>query len=271
MAVELTRLIDFGLWFGKSVFDGISAETIHKDHSGHTALTLIVCEAICNHTSRHALTICKDVLERVVAIYCPDSKRAHKEQTHSQKTLEAFYRSIHDHRCDMSEAEWEAFRQRLSSDVATSCNRIRDAKVPELHGISLSTPSKTAMVSNPTIGTSNKTSSSISPHQRSSTESLSEMNPTSHSQPVLQPLVNSAPAPMVAVLMQRYTCVLNEHAALQGEKLTYEKKHLSLDPSSWQCSASFGGISGVGTGRNIAQAKHEASRQVCQLLNLTVL
>lgn len=223
------------------------------------------------------------MLERVVAIYCPDSKRAHKEQTHSQKTLEAFYRSIHDHRCDMSEAEWEAFRQRLSSDVATSCNRIRDAKVPELHGISLPTPSKTAMVSNPTIGTSNETSStstslsfssspsSISSHQRNSTESLSEMNPISHSQPALQPLVNSAPAPMVAVSMHRYTSVLNEHAALQGEKLTYERKYLSLDPSSWQCSASFGGISGVGTGRNITQAKHEASRQVCQLLNLTVL
>jgi hypothetical protein len=223
------------------------------------------------------------VLERVVAIYCPDFKRAHKEQTYSQKTFEAFYRSIHDHRCDMSEAEWEAFRQRLSSDIATSCKRLRDEKVPELHGISLSTPSKSAMVSTQTIGASNETSStptslsfssspsSISSHQSDSAESLSERDPTLHSQPALQPLENSGPAPMVAVFMHRYTSVLNEYAALQGEKLIYEKKHLSLDPSSWQCSASFGGISGVGTGRNITQAKHEASKQICQLLNLTVL
>jgi hypothetical protein len=43
--VKLTRLTDFGLWFGKSIFESTLAEVIHKEHSGHTAITLMVREA----------------------------------------------------------------------------------------------------------------------------------------------------------------------------------------------------------------------------------
>jgi hypothetical protein len=71
--------------------------------------------------------------------------------------------------------------------------------------------------------------------------------------------------------MHRYTSVLNEHAAIQGERLIYEKEQLSLSPSSWQCTAMFGDVFAVGTGRNITQAKHEASKQICELMDLRVL
>jgi hypothetical protein len=272
------------LWFGKSVFNGILAEVVQKEHFEHTAVTLVVREAICSHISSYTLTSYKDVLERMVAVYCPDATGAYKEQITPQRTHEAFYRSIHDRRCDTHDADWEAFRQRLSFDIAISCKRLREEKVLELHGISLSTPYKTSMVPTPTIdvgngaysSSSSSSSSSSAPepsssHQQHSTESLSETNGTAQSQPALQPLANAAPAPRVAVDMHRYTSVLNEHAAFQGEKLTYKKKQLSLSPSSWECTAIFGEISRVGTGRNSTQAKHEASKQICVQIDLMVL
>lgn len=232
--------------------------------------------------SSYTLTKQKDVLEQMVAVYCPDMTGAYKEQINLQQTQEAFYRFIHNHRCDTSDANWEAFRQRLSFDVAASCKRLRDEKVPELHGISLSTPCKTSTVTTPTIPVNNgaASSSSYSPspvslsvpsHQQHSVQSLSERNGIAQSQPALQPLPNPAPAPRVADDMHRYTSVLNEHAALKGEKLTYEKKQLSLTPSSWQCTAIFGEITGVGIGRNVTKAKHEASKQICELIDLMVL
>jgi hypothetical protein len=218
----------------------------------------------------------------MVAVYCPDVTGAYKDQINPKQTHEAFYRAIHDRRCDTSDADWEAFRQRLSFDSAISWKRLRDEKVLELYGIPLSTPSKTSMVPTPTIDASNGASSSsscfsssasspVSSHQQHPVESLFETNGTAQSQPALQPLANPALAPRVAVDMHRYTSVLNEHAALQGEKLTYKKKQLSLSPSSWQCTAIFGEISRVGKGRNITQAKHEASKQICELIGVMVL
>jgi hypothetical protein len=278
--VKLTRLTDFGLWFGKSIFECSLAETIQKELSGHTSITLIVCEAICSHMSSYTLIIYKDVLELMVAVYCVDATGAYKEQISLQQTQERFYRSIHNHRCDMNDADWEAFRQRLSFDVATSCKRLRNEKVPELHGISISTPSKFSMVPPSTIDASSGASSSssssstlspVSSHQEHSAESLSNTNGTAQSQLALQPLVHLASAPTAAVDMHRYTSALNEHVALQGERLMYKKRQLSFSPSSWQCTAIFGNISGVGTGRNGTLAKHEASKQVCELIGLIVV
>jgi hypothetical protein len=281
--VKLTRLIDFGLWFGKAVFEGILAEIIQKEHSGLTAVTLVVCEAICSCILSHTLTNYKNVLEVMVAVYCPNVTGACKEKISPQQTHEVFYRFIHDRRRDTSDSDWEAFRQHLSFDIAISCKKLWDEKVPELHGISFPTPYKTSMVPTPTIDVSNGAFSSSSSssscsapspvysHQQHSAESLSETNGTAQSQPALQPLASSAPAPRAAVNMHRYTSVLNEHAAFQGENLTYEKKQLSVSPSSWQCTAILGETSRVGTGRNSTQAKHEASKQICALLDLMVL
>lgn len=265
---EISLFQDFGLWFGKSVFNSILAEIIQKEHSGHIAVTLV------------------DVLELMVAAYYPGITEAYKEQVNPQQTHGDFYRSIHDRRCDRSDADWEAFRQRLSSDIAASCERLRNEKVPELHGISLSTPSDTSMAPAPTSdarsqasssssSSSSSTSSLVSLHQQHSDESLSATSGTAQPQApqpqALRPLANPAPAPETAVDMHRYTSVLNEHAALQGEKLTYKKKQLSLSPSSWRCTATFGEISGVGIGRNTTQAKHAASKKVCELIDLLVL
>jgi hypothetical protein len=276
--VELTRLTDFELWFGKSVL----AEIIQKEHSRHTAVTLVVRDAICSHMSSYTLTVYKNVLELMTAIYCPDITEACMEQINPQQTYEAFYRSIHDRHSDTSDDGWETFRQRLSFDIATSCKKLRDEKIPELHGISLSTPFKTPMVPAPTIdaskgasssssSSSSSTSSPVSSHEQHPAESLSETNGRAQSQPALQPLANTAPAPKVSVDMHRYTSVLNEHVALQEEKLTYKREQLSISPSSWQCTAIFGEISGVGIGRNSTQAKHEASKQICELIDLMVV
>jgi hypothetical protein len=213
----------------------------------------------------------------MVAIYCLDAAGAYMEQISPQQIHEAFYRSIHDRRCDTSDADWKAFRQRLTFDVATSCKRLRNEHVAALHVTSLSIPSKTSMIPTSTTDASNGTSSSssapspVSSHQQHSPESLLNTNGTAQSQPVLQPIANLVPARTAAVDMHRYTSVLNEHAAVHGESLTYEKDQLRISPSSWQCTAIFGEISGVGTGRNITLAKHEASKQICELIGLMVL
>jgi hypothetical protein len=138
----------------------------------------------------------------MVAVHCPNVTGVCKERTDPQQTYEAFYRSIHDRRCDTSDADWEAFRQQLSSNIATSCERLWNEKVPELHGISLSTPYKTSMVLTPTTDASNGASSSsvstpspVSSHQQHSAESPSTTNETAQSQPALQPLANAAPTP----------------------------------------------------------------------------
>ncbi|CAI6341689.1 unnamed protein product [Periconia digitata] len=260
---------DFALWFGKSIFESILAEVIQKKYLEHTAVTLV------------------DVLELMVAGHCPDAKRDCKERKYPQKAYEGFYRSIHGRRCDMSDNDWEAFRQQLSFNIATICGRLRNEKVPELHEISLSTPSETSTAPAPTSdarsrssSSSSSTSSLVYVHQQYSAESPTTIEETAQNQPmlqsqatqqVLQPLANVAPAPQTAVEMHRYTSVLNEHAAFQGEKLTYEKRQLSLSPSSWRCTATFGGISGEGTGRNTTQAKHAASKKICELIDLLVL
>jgi hypothetical protein len=280
--VKLTILTDFELWFGKTIFEGILAEIIQEERSRHRAITLVVRDAICSHMSSYTLTIYKNVLELMVAIYCSDATGNYREQITPQETYEAFYRCIHDRRSDTSDDDWEAFRRRLSFDIATSCKKLREEKIPELHGISLSTPFKTPMVPTPTIDASNgasscssfsssSTPSPVSSHQQHSAESLSETNGIAQNRPALQPLANPAPASRASVDMHRYTSVLNEHATLQGERLTYKKEQLSFSPSSWQCTAIFGQISGVGTGRNSTQAKHEASKQICKLIDLMVL
>jgi len=288
--LKLTRLTDFGLWFGKSIFESTLAEVVQKEHLGHTAVTLVVCEITCSRIRSLRLTFYKDVLELVVAVYRPDVTGVCKERTGPQQTYEDFYRSIHDRRCDTSDTEWDSFRQQLSSNIATSCERLRNEKAPELHRISLSTPYSASMASAPTSdagsrasssSSSSSTSSLVSSHQQHSAESPSTINETGQhqstsqsqaSQPqALQPLTNHAPAPQTAVDMHRYTSVLNEHAALQGEKLTYKKKQLSISPSSWQCTATFGEISGVGIGRNTTQAKHAASKEICELIDLLVV
>jgi hypothetical protein len=55
--IELTRPTDFGLWFGKAVFEGILAEIIQKEYFGHTAVTIVVCDATCSYISSYTLTI----------------------------------------------------------------------------------------------------------------------------------------------------------------------------------------------------------------------
>lgn len=291
---KLTRLTDFGLWFGRSIFQSILAEVIQKKCLEHTAVTLVVCEVTCSRIGSPSLIFYQDVLELMVAGHCPDAKRDCKERTYPQQAYEGFYRSIHGRRCDMGDTDWEAFRQQLSFNIATICGRLRNEKVPELHKISSSTPSKTSMAPAPpsdarcrsssssssSSSFSSLTSSLVYLHQQYSAESPTTIEETAQNQPmlqsqatqqVLQPLANVAPAPQTAVDMHRYTSVLNEHAAFQGEKLTYEKRQLSLSPSSWRCTATFGGISGEGTGRNTTQAKHAASKKICELINLLVL
>jgi hypothetical protein len=216
--LKLIRLTDFGLWFGKSIFESILAEVVQKEHLGHTAVTLLVCEVTCSRIRSLRLTFYKDVLELMVAVYCPDVTGVCKERTGPQQTYEDFYRSIHDRRCDTSDTDWDSFRQQLSSNIATSCERLRNKKAPELHRISFSTPYKTSMAPAPTSdagsrassssSSSTSTSSLVSSHQQHSAESPSTIKKTGQhqstsqsqaSQPqALQPLANPAPAPQTA-------------------------------------------------------------------------
>lgn len=177
---KLITLTDFGLWFGKAIFESILAEVVQKEYLGHTAITLVVCKVTCSRVQSFRLTFHKDVLELMVAMYSLDITGVFKEQNDPENTYEDFYRFIYDRRCDTSDTDWQVFRQQLSSNIAASCRRLRNEKVPELHGISLSTPSKISMAPAPTSdvrgrasSSSTSTSSLISSHQQHSSKFLS--------------------------------------------------------------------------------------------------
>ncbi|OWY53292.1 hypothetical protein AALT_g11511 [Alternaria alternata] len=247
-AVQFSQ--DFGLWFGKSVFESTLADVIHREHLGHTAITLI------------------DMLELTAAIYCPEVTRAGKEQMHPQRTFAGFYRYIYESRCELGYADWMAFCQNLSSCIATNCNRLRNEKVPELHAVSMPLPSGDSATPTPATNDSDGTSPFPSPgsspassHQQRSVDNSSATNGVVQPQQALQPLAGPAAGPNTDVPSHRYTSVLKEHADTLGWMVRYEKKSLSDCPPSWHCTAFFGDFSGEGVARSVIQAKHAASRQ----------
>jgi hypothetical protein len=203
---------------------------------------------------------------------------ASKGQTHSQETLFGLYRNIYDKRHNSSDTDWATYRQALSSCIAANCNRLRNEKVRELPADSIPSPFENGAI--PTPATSNSDGSSLPPSPSPPPDSSDQQNPVNEStatdgavqsQQLLQPSENPAAGPITTVAFWRYTSVLKEHADIHGGVVDYQRTSLSDYPPSWHITATFRGFSGQGIGRNSTQAKHAASKQLCESMGLSIL
>ncbi|KAH7115253.1 hypothetical protein B0J11DRAFT_540200 [Dendryphion nanum] len=178
-STEILFTQDFGLWFGKSIFESSVAEIIQKEHLGHKAITLI------------------DVAELVAVNYASNVSEASKGNFHSEGAHFGFYRYVYSIRCESDDALWEVFRRNLSSKIASSCTRLRNEKVPELPAISLLHPTGNSIASISTPNTSSRASSSSSFWSSSSSSRHSPANDESvtanEAQRVLQPVASPVP------------------------------------------------------------------------------
>jgi hypothetical protein len=207
------------------------------------------------------------------ATYGLDVTGAAKGQKHPQQTFGGFYRHIHDNCCRLDDAGWVAFRQNLSSRIASNCNRLRNEKVRELDAGSVSPPSSSSVTPPPATPNSDETSSSPSPdpspvlsYQQRTTENSTTANSALQNQQIFPPLAS----PGTTINSHRYTSRLKEHADIQGETVSYQKKCLSDYPPSWHYTATLGDLCAEGTGRNLTQAKHAASKQLCEMMGLSI-
>jgi hypothetical protein len=108
-------------------------------------------------------------------------------------------------------------------------------------------------------------------HQQRPVDESSTTDRAVQSQQILRPLANPVAGPGTAVESHRYTSVLKEHSDIQGRKVCYQKTFLRFDPPSWHYRATFGDFSGEGIGRNLTQAKHAASKQLYEMMGLSIL
>jgi hypothetical protein len=222
----------------------------------------------------------------MAATYCHESTRAVKEQVHDEGNFSGFYRYLYDSRCRLNDAEWADFRRELSSNIETSCDKLRKEKIPELHAVSMAPPSRdstaTIFKTNHTDGDSfsssfassgSSSSSSYSPvssDQRSSVDTTRAANGVEQSQQMLQPLANPAAGPDAGVAFYRYTSLLKEHADAHGETVDYVPSRVSLYPPSYHSKATYNEFCGEGMARSSKLAKHAASKQLCDLMGLRV-
>jgi hypothetical protein len=214
----------------------------------------------------------------VAATYNPDIREVDTRHVDSRPSEFHFYIHIYDIRRQSDDAEWETFRQILSSRITTSCIRLRNEKIPEIDAIStsLSSGKSTAhtSIAYDSDGGSSSSSSwsppSCSRHQPT-VRNVATTNGALKGRQRLQPFENPSAALDATVDVHRYTSTLKEFADFHGGKVTYEKKCLSSEPIIWHYTATFDGFTAEGTGRNLQQAKHAASKGICELLGLSIV
>jgi len=73
------------------------------------------------------------------------------------------------------------------------------------------------------------------------------------------------------VITSQYTLALKEHGDQKGEQPIYSIQKVSQTPPKFKAIVSFQGFTLEGTGRNQRLAKHEASKALCDCLNLEVV
>lgn len=232
-----------------------------------------------NCPSGCGLTISKDVRELVANTYAQDVTGLNEGDTDSQTTSFSLYSLIYSTRCNSDDGKWEDFCRVLSSRISTSCARLRNEKIPELHADSVPRLSENSPAPTPRTNGGGEAyaspspspsgSPSVSPHRQPVVESSVTMTPP-QAQQTLQPLANPATVPGTVVDMHKYTSALKEHGDSHGTLVAYQKRSLNHYPPSWQCVATFGDVTGEGIARNSQQAKHIASKQVCEMLGLFV-
>lgn len=262
-----TRL-DFKALFGKSVFESALAEIIRREHNGTPSFSLLVRASTQNCTFEPRLTFKKDVLRGVNSLYAGAVTKTLNMNVTSRSGYMDLYRYIYHVRCCSESTEWEAFFQRLLLYIASSCKTLQQNNAP----VPRSTrPTQfdqdLGYLGQAQTGRAN----SQSPSQYASESSSPPETPISSSS--LQSVSHVPPIPVNssnATELPKYTMALKEHVDIEGGRLEYVYKNLSLTPSVWRCVASWDGTSAYATGQNKLEAKHTASQRMCQSLGLDI-
>lgn len=74
----------------------------------------------------------------------------------------------------------------------------------------------------------------------------------------------------IQVDLSRFTSLLKEYGDHNGESPKYTHQTVSVEPPLFKYSVSLKGVRGEGTGRTMKMAKHQASKDACQRLDLKV-
>lgn len=170
--------------------------------------------------------------------------------------------SIKAVRATKNDMALQVFLDKLFSDVLLSCKRLRNEKVvAELNG-DAATPSPTPSSNLSSESGRQRMGTNIEIEGSSPDESARSTTPSSvpGGVPLPQPLVAELP-------MHRYTTLLFEYAAANSkENPKYTNKWVSLDVK--RCEGVFNGKFGVGEARTYKDAKHIASKEICQILGI---
>jgi hypothetical protein len=206
----------------------------------------------------------EDVLGLVEPLYAKDKDYIGSQQSHFE-----FYSYISSIKRSSSNDEWLAFCQKLYFRVAIGCKRLLKKPVHEL--------SPTTMPRSPTSHSSGVSECSLGSSEFSAP-------PPRHTEYARPPALDDIPFQTRQASnpgsdrtitqnndnMPNYTSLLKEHVDIVGGDLRYNNKEVSSNPITWRCVATLDELSSQGTGRNIKQAKHAASRKMCELLGLSI-
>ncbi|KAF1957157.1 hypothetical protein CC80DRAFT_491971 [Byssothecium circinans] len=231
---------NFDLWFAKAIVQFHLAMAIQKEHLGHATVNP------------------KDVIEQVEARYWRGPSQDVGGNVDFYPGSELFGR-IKAARATKDDKTLQTFLDQLSSDIVSSCRRLRNEKVAELDAGPPFSPDHIHRATTPSSSTSTDPSSEDS---REATDTATEAESSSQENGV-QSTTLSAPG---GLPMAWYTSLLYEYAARSGEKPEYKKERVSFDV--WRCKAIFNGIQGVGEAQSWKIARHIASQNICQTLGI---
>jgi hypothetical protein len=214
----------------------------------------------------------KDVLGLVEPLYAKDKNYIGSQQSHFE-----FYSYISSIKRSSSNDEWLAFCQKLYFRVAIGCKRLLKKPVHELSPTTMPGPHKYDTVRVPTSHSSGDSECSFGSSEFSAP-------PPRHTEYARPPAFDDIPFQTRQASnsgsdhtisqnddnMPNYTSLLKEHVDIVGGDLRYTNKEVSSNPITWRCVATLDRFSSEGTGRNTKQAKHAASRKMCELLGLSI-
>lgn len=207
-------------------------------------------------------------MQGVEALYAGAVANALKTDRNARSGHMDFYRYIHHVRCCSSTSDWEAFFRRLLLCIASSCSILQQnsAPVPRNtrttrldHGLEYLDRAQAgrANYQSPSQYDTEPPSPPGTPSSSSSSQSESRVAP-------------SAVNEFNGIDLSNYSMILKEHVDVEGGSLQYAYKHMSVTPSVWRCVVSWDGTTAYRTGQNKREAKHAASRQMCQSLGLDI-
>lgn len=201
----------------------------------------------------------KDVIEQVEARYWRGPSQDMGGNVDFYPGSELFGR-IKAARATKDDKTLQTFLDQLSSEILSSCRRLRNEKVAELDTDTPFSPDHIYRAPTPSSTASTDLSSEDS---REATDNSTKAE-SSLQENGVQSTTLSVPGNLP---IPRYTSLLHEYADCSGEKLEYKKEWVSFDV--WRCEAIFNGISGVGESHSFKLAKHIASQNLCQSLGIT--